>query len=119
MKILKKTFLDYLKYTAKIQLWKMKPTHVVGITGSAGKSSCREAVYAILKDKYKVKAGHKSLNTEIGLPTDIVSLATSRYSFGVSPISSVVIQEQQKIADVFADLKLIPKRISVQQAVLQ
>lgn len=59
------------------------------------------------------------LAPQIGLSTDIVSLATSRYSFGVSPISSVVIQEQQKIADVFADLKLIPKRISVQQAVLQ
>lgn len=64
--------LSYLRIAAKIQLWKIRPAHIVGITGSAGKSSCREAVYVILKGKYKVKVGKKSLNTEIGLPTDIL-----------------------------------------------
>lgn len=50
----------------------MDHKHIIGITGSAGKSSAREAIYAVLKDKYKVKSGHKSLNTEIGLPTDVL-----------------------------------------------
>lgn len=69
---LKKLVLEYLRVAAKIQLWKIRPEHLVAITGSVGKSSCREAVYAILKDRFKVKAGKKSLNTEIGLPTDIL-----------------------------------------------
>lgn len=71
-KVLFSLLFVYLRILAKIQLWKMAPKHIVGITGSAGKSSCREAVYTILKDKYKVKTGHKSLNTEVGLPTDIL-----------------------------------------------
>lgn len=71
-KLLWELLLEYLRVAAKIQLWKIGPEHVVGITGSAGKSSCREAVYVILKDRFKVKAGKKSLNTEVGLPTDIL-----------------------------------------------
>lgn len=72
MKFFKKLFLGYLKWAAKVQLRKIRPAHIVGITGSAGKSSCRDAVVAILKDKYKVKAGEKSLNSEVGVPLDVL-----------------------------------------------
>lgn len=58
------------------------------------------------------------LSAQIGLEPAIVELAASRYNYGVKPISEAVINEQQKIADVFASLKLIPKKINVRDAVL-
>lgn len=54
----------------------------------------------------------------IGLNQSITELAASRYSYGVKPISEQVLNEQQKIADVFASLKLIPKKITVKDATL-
>ncbi len=58
------------------------------------------------------------LSAQIGLAPAIVELAAQRYSYGVTPITQAVIEEQQKIADAFASLKLIPKKISVSSALL-
>lgn len=58
------------------------------------------------------------LSGQIGLEPAIVELAAQRFAYGIKPITQAVIDEQQKIADVFANLKLIPKRISVKDAVL-
>ncbi len=58
------------------------------------------------------------LSAQIGLDPAIVELAATRYTYGVKPISDAVISEQQKIADVFTNLKLIPKKINVRDAVL-
>jgi len=54
----------------------------------------------------------------IGLPPATVELAGKRFSYGVKPIDDAVIAEQQKIADAFAALKLIPKPIRVRDALL-
>jgi sulfonate transport system substrate-binding protein len=56
------------------------------------------------------------LSSQVGLPAEVVELAANRYSYGVAPVSDAVLAEQQKIADVFADLKLIPKKINVKDA---
>jgi sulfonate transport system substrate-binding protein len=56
------------------------------------------------------------LSSQVGLPAEVVELAANRYSYGVAPVSDAVLTEQQKIADVFADLKLIPKKINVKDA---
>ena len=53
-----------------------------------------------------------------GLPVDVVELALQRYEFNVKPITAAVAADQQKIADTFFDLKLIPKRIKVSEAVV-
>lgn len=58
------------------------------------------------------------LAAQIGLEPAVVELAATRYTYGVQPISESVIDEQQKIADVFTQLRLIPKKISVRDAVL-
>jgi sulfonate transport system substrate-binding protein len=58
------------------------------------------------------------LSGQIGLPPDIVELAASRYTYGVKPVNDAVLNEQQEIADVFANLKLIPKKINVKDATL-
>lgn len=54
-----------------------------------------------------------------GLPVDVVEASLRRYEFNVKPLTPAVIAQQQKIADTFADLKLIPKPISVREAAWQ
>jgi sulfonate transport system substrate-binding protein len=58
------------------------------------------------------------LSAQTGLDVDVVALAASRYSYGVKPITSEVVAQQQKLADSFASLKLIPKPIAVKDALL-
>ena len=53
-----------------------------------------------------------------GLPVDVVELALRRYEFNVKPITPEVAADQQKIADTFFQLKLIPKAIRVSDAVV-
>ncbi|MES2938139.1 MAG: sulfonate ABC transporter substrate-binding protein [Pseudomonadota bacterium] len=51
-----------------------------------------------------------------GLPVDVAELSLRRYEFNVKPLDDRVVAEQQKIADTFHALKLIPKPISVREA---
>lgn len=51
-----------------------------------------------------------------GLDADVVALNLRRYHYGVTTLTDAVIAEQQKIADVFFELKLIPKPIVVREA---
>ena len=55
----------------------------------------------------------------LGLDLAIVELAAQRFAYGVKPVTPQVIAEQQRIADVFTDLKLIPKRLNVAEAAWQ
>lgn len=50
------------------------------------------------------------------LPVDVVELSLHRYAFKVQPVPDSVIAEQQKLADTFLALKLIPKAIVVRDA---
>lgn len=56
------------------------------------------------------------LAPQIGLDVGIAELAASRFAFGIKPISPAVAAEQQKIADTFFELKLIPKAIRIAEA---
>lgn len=58
------------------------------------------------------------LSVQTGLEPAVVTLAATRYSYGVKPLTAEVVREQQKIADVFSALKLIPKPIAVKDAQL-
>jgi sulfonate transport system substrate-binding protein len=51
-----------------------------------------------------------------GLDPAVVELSLTRYQFGVTPVTPAVAAEQQKIADVFAELKLIPRPIRIADA---
>jgi sulfonate transport system substrate-binding protein len=51
-----------------------------------------------------------------GLPVEVAELSLRRYEFNVKPLTDNVIAEQQKIADTFFELKLIPKAIVVRDA---
>lgn len=60
-----------LKLLAKLILRKYKP-HVIGITGSIGKTSSKEAVVTVLGSRFKVRASFKNYNNELGLPLTII-----------------------------------------------
>lgn len=51
-----------------------------------------------------------------GLPVEVVELALRRYQFNVQPLTREVVADQQKIADTFHELRLIPRPIRVSDA---
>jgi sulfonate transport system substrate-binding protein len=69
--------------------------------------------------KTNPKEAAAALSPQIGLDQPTLELALSRGGYGVKPLSDQVLAEQQKIADSFYDLKLIPKHINVRDATLQ
>jgi sulfonate transport system substrate-binding protein len=69
--------------------------------------------------KTNLKAAAAALQPQIGLDQATIELALSRGGYGVTPVSDPVMAEQQRIADAFYDLKLIPKHINVRDATLQ
>jgi sulfonate transport system substrate-binding protein len=81
-------------------------------------------VHAVLDELAKADAWAKAnpaevariLAPQIGLDASIVEIAARRTSYGVQPVSSEVFASQQKIADTFSDLRLIPKRLVVKDA---
>ena len=70
--------LAYFRFFAKIQLFKNRPT-IIGITGSAGKTSTRDAIYAAIKNNRKVKVSFKA-NSESGIPLNILGLTPKLFS---------------------------------------
>ncbi|MEO3693665.1 sulfonate ABC transporter substrate-binding protein [Roseateles paludis] len=51
-----------------------------------------------------------------GLEPEVVEQSLRRYQFGVKPVTAAIAAEQQKIADSFFELKLIPKAIRIADA---
>ena len=76
-------FLKYLRFFARIQIAKNKLTNphlkIVGITGSAGKSSTLLAAEAALTDQFKVKSNYGA-NSESGIPLNILGFSTPDFS---------------------------------------
>ncbi len=58
---------------ARAMIHKHNPT-IIGVTGSVGKTSARLAIYAVLKQKYRVRTAEKNYNNEIGLPLTILGI---------------------------------------------
>ena len=71
--------LNYFRLLAIIQLAKNPKIVIVGITGSAGKSSTLNACQAALSPKYKVKTNGGS-NSESGIPLSILGIKVISYS---------------------------------------
>lgn len=62
---------SFLKLLSKLIIWRFQPD-IIAITGSVGKTSAKEAIFAVLKDKRRVRKSISGLNTEIGLPLSII-----------------------------------------------
>lgn len=53
----------------------------------------------------------------LGIPAPILEVAVARQGYGIKPIDDAVVAKQQKIADTFFALGLIPKAIKITDAV--
>lgn len=61
-------------------LWRYRPA-IIGITGSVGKTSTKEAVFMALKTKFRARRNQKNYNNEIGVPLTILGEETGGQSF--------------------------------------
>lgn len=68
--------LAYLRFFAKKALKRHQPT-IIGIAGSVGKSSTRNAIEAILKDHFPTKCVG---NSETGIPLGVLGMKPTDYS---------------------------------------
>jgi len=62
-----------LGFEARIILKKYKPK-IIAITGSVGKTSTKDAIYSVLKEKSFIRKSEKSFNSEIGIPLTILGV---------------------------------------------
>lgn len=69
--MLKSFLLLLLRVFAKAIIKKYRPD-VVGITGSVGKTSAKEAIAQVLRGRFEVRASYKNYNNEIGVPLAII-----------------------------------------------
>src|SRR4051794_38576551 len=66
--------------------------------------------------KKDIHAVAEQIAPAVGLPVAVVEVALKRQSYGIKPINDAVIADQQKIADTFVALGLLPKPITVSDA---
>jgi sulfonate transport system substrate-binding protein len=64
-----------------------------------------------------IDAAASELSPAVGIPVAVLKLALSRQAWDVRPITAEVVADQQKIADTFFSLGLIPKPIKIDDAV--
>jgi len=118
--------LYYFRFWAKLQLKKVSPD-IIGITGSAGKTSCRNAVEAILREKYPIKISYKA-NSESGIPLNILGLTPNTFSlFGwfrlllLAPIKLITENSryQKYVVEMGIDSPQQPKNMEYLLTILQ
>lgn len=79
-KKLKKQLIKFLlRWPTLLMLAKHKPT-IIAITGSVGKTSAKEAIYAVLKKRFSIWRSQKNYNTELGIPLAVFGLTITNYS---------------------------------------
>jgi sulfonate transport system substrate-binding protein len=77
-----------------------------------------DAVIAVLSDidawaRGREKAVAEELSAGIGIPAPVLEIALKRQTFGIRPLDADVVAEQQRVADTFYALGLLPKPILV------
>lgn len=68
-----------LRLMSKAVLRKHRPI-IVGITGSIGKSSTKEAIALLLQTKFSVRSSRENYNNEIGVPLTIIGAKSGKSS---------------------------------------
>ncbi len=77
-KIIQKILAGY----ARAILKKYQPK-IIGITGSIGKTSTREAIYAVMQSRFSVRRSQGNYNNELGVPLTIIGAESAgRSVFG-------------------------------------
>ncbi len=69
--LFKKLVVQILVWEATLVLKKKKP-FIIAVTGNLGKTSTKDAIYAVLKDHFYIRRSEKSMNSEFGVPLTIL-----------------------------------------------
>ncbi len=70
---LKSLIVRILIFEAKVLLRRKRPK-IIAITGSVGKTSTKDAIYAVLKKEVYIRKSQKSFNSELGVPLSVLGL---------------------------------------------
>jgi UDP-N-acetylmuramoyl-tripeptide--D-alanyl-D-alanine ligase len=67
---------DTLQALADLAVWNRGrwPVHVIGITGSFGKTTTREMLHAVLSQKFETLRSPKNFNNQFGVPLTLLQL---------------------------------------------
>lgn len=71
--LLKKIVVAILTWEAQLALKRYQPK-IIAVTGSAGKTTTKDAIFAVLSDGRFVRKSEKSYNSELGVPLTILGL---------------------------------------------
>ncbi|MES2087401.1 MAG: UDP-N-acetylmuramoyl-tripeptide--D-alanyl-D-alanine ligase [Patescibacteria group bacterium] len=71
--VFKKIIVTLLTLEARATLWRYRPK-IIAITGSVGKTSTKDAIYAVLSGEFHVRKSEKSFNSDLGVPLTILGL---------------------------------------------
>jgi UDP-N-acetylmuramoyl-tripeptide--D-alanyl-D-alanine ligase len=69
-----------LRFLARRILLKYQPS-IIAVVGSIGKTSTKEALYCVLRKKFKVRRNPANYNNEIGLPLAVIGQVRQARSF--------------------------------------
>jgi len=85
---------------AREKMLKMKKVKTIGITGSFGKTSTKEFLFAILSEKYKVIKTEGNNNTLMGVANTILSKVDDDFDFFICEMGAYKIGEIKEISDI-------------------
>lgn len=72
---LKRFVVIILTWEARLVLRRYKP-HIIAVTGSVGKTTTKDAIFAALSPHFFMRKSEKSFNSELGVPLTILGLET-------------------------------------------
>lgn len=82
------------------QYWReQQSVRVVGVTGSVGKTTCKESIAAVLRQRYETLKSEGNYNNEIGLPLTLLQLTRS-HQYVVVEMGMYAVGEIAKLAEI-------------------
>ena len=71
--MLRKAFTKLIRVLARRVINRYKPV-VIGVTGSVGKTTTKEAISAVLERHYKIRKSEKNYNDAVGIPMTVLGI---------------------------------------------
>jgi len=85
---------------AALKMNSLKKIRTIGISGSYGKTSTKEFLYAILSAKYKVLKTEGNNNTNIGVARTILNKASDNYDYFICEMGAYKIGEIKEMCQI-------------------
>ncbi|MDD3190258.1 MAG: UDP-N-acetylmuramoyl-tripeptide--D-alanyl-D-alanine ligase [Candidatus Pacebacteria bacterium] len=86
--------------SARKKMLEMKKVKTIGITGSFGKTSTKEFLFAILSEKYKVVKTEGNNNTLMGVANTILNKVDDNFDFFICEMGAYKIGEIEEISSI-------------------